>query len=150
MRSPSSHSSIGGASGLAWPSIGLWSKKPNGSPALAASAKPSYIDLLGVAAEALGGRSRSSAAASITSIGALVCTIAVQHAADGVGDAEQRGAARRGLHVAQLLDRAPPSPATRACSADAVRRSRHDGVLQLDDERARGPTAACPCGRCGR
>jgi hypothetical protein len=46
MWSPSSHRSIGGASGLARPSIGLWSKNPKGSPAFADSAKPSYIDLL--------------------------------------------------------------------------------------------------------
>ena len=86
---------MGGASGLARPSIGLWSKKPNGSPALAASAKPSYIDLLVYPPKRSAACSTSAAAASITSIGALVCTMLCS--TPRMASATRNRAARRGV-----------------------------------------------------
>ena len=69
--SSSTHSSIGGASGLARPRIGLWSKNACGSPAASAdSPKPSYSDRCGKASSRSARRSSSAATASSSSAGA--------------------------------------------------------------------------------
>ena len=80
---------------MAWPSIGLWSKNANGSPALAASANPSYIDFPPYGAKRRAAASTSSATASITSFGALVCTI--RCSTSRIAPATRKSAARRGV-----------------------------------------------------
>ena len=104
---------MGGASGLAWPSIGLWSKNANGSPALADSAKPSYIDLPPYGVEAPGGRLDVVGHRLDHLVGCAGLHHPVEHVADGAGHPEEGDAARGRRDLAELLHGGGPARRTR-------------------------------------
>ena len=131
----SSHSSMGGASGLARPSIGLWSKNAERLAGVGRLGE-ALVDRRGRGARRAGRRPPRARRPppSISSSGALGLHEAVQHAADGLGQPEQLGPPRRRLAArASSLASAAPSPASPAGR-------RLDGLVGRSRRRPRSST----------
>ena len=117
--SPSSHSSIGGASGLARPEHRAVVEERERLARVGRLGEALVDRRVGVRGEALGQRLEVvGAACRSTSTGALVCTRRCSTPRDGVGQAAgsaRRDARRTAAASRQLAERARPSPASRAC-----------------------------------